>query len=154
MDLRMLFKHLEPLFLICEMRVIIVPPPRLLWELNEINRVKDSYWEVFNIYLVFLSIWVLPCTKDFHIHCHSYKLSLYIWQFGICLCSKWFHLILICFVFVFLFWNLGLIMAQQTSIRVNCFMARDDILCHSISKMHIVGEGPGALSLEVFYLTD
>lgn len=124
----MLFKHLEPLFLICEMRVIIVPPPRLLWELNKINRVKDSYWEVFNIYLVFLSIWVLPCTKDFHIHCHSYKLSLYIWQFGICLCSKWFHLILICFVFVFLFWNLGLIMAQQTSIHVNCFMARDAIL--------------------------
>ena len=33
---------------------------------------------------------------------------------------------------------------QQTSIRVNCFMARDDTP-HAISipKMHIVGQGPG-----------
>ena len=44
----------------------------------------------------------------------------------------------------FLFFNLGLIMAQQTSILVNCFMARDDTSCAILSqKMHIVGEGPG-----------
>ena len=45
-------------------------------------------------------------------------------------------------------------MAQQTNIHVNCFMARDDTLCHSMSKMHIVGEGTGALRLEEFYIYD
>ena len=44
----------------------------------------------------------------------------------------------------FLFSNLGLIMAQHTSFHVNCFMAGDDKkMCHPISKIHIVGEGPG-----------
>ena len=44
----------------------------------------------------------------------------------------------------FLFSNLGLIMAQQTSILVNCFMAGDYTPCAIlISKMQIVGEGPG-----------
>ena len=44
----------------------------------------------------------------------------------------------------FLFSNLGLIKAQQTSIPVKCFMARGWYTsCHPISKMHIVGEGPG-----------
>ena len=40
--------------------------------------------------------------------------------------------------------NLGLIIAQQTSIHINCFMAgRWHTSSHPISKMHIVGEGPG-----------
>ena len=60
--------------------------------------------------------------------------------FGICLSSKWFHLRLT----FFLFSNLGLIIAQQTSIHINCFMAgRRHTSSHPISKMHIVGEGPG-----------
>ena len=60
--------------------------------------------------------------------------------FGICLSSKWFHLRLT----FFLFSNLGLIIAQQTSIHINCFMAGGwHTSCHPISKMHIVGEGPG-----------
>ena len=60
--------------------------------------------------------------------------------FGICLSSKWFHLRLT----FFLFSNLGLIIAQQTSIHINCFMAGGwQTLCHPISKMHIVGEWPG-----------
>ena len=40
----------------------------------------------------------------------------------------------------FLFSNLGLIVAQQTSIHANCFMTEAHILCHSISKLHIMGE--------------
>ena len=44
----------------------------------------------------------------------------------------------------FLFSNLGLIIAQQTSIHINCFTAgRWHTSCHPTSKMHIVGEGPG-----------
>ena len=43
--------------------------------------------------------------------------------FGICLSSKWLYLRLI---FFFLFLSLGLIMAQQISILVNCYMAGDD----------------------------
>ena len=44
----------------------------------------------------------------------------------------------------FLFSNLGLILAQQTSIHNNCFMVgRWHTSCHPISKMHISGEGPG-----------
>ena len=44
----------------------------------------------------------------------------------------------------FLFSNLGLIIAQQTSIHINCFMAGEwHTSCHPISKMHIVGEGLG-----------
>ena len=60
--------------------------------------------------------------------------------FGICLSSKWFHLRLT----FFLFSDLGLIIAQQTSIHINCFMAGGwHTSCHPLSKMHIVGEGPG-----------
>ena len=60
--------------------------------------------------------------------------------FGICLCSKWSHLRLN----FFLFSNLRLIIAQQTGIHNNCFMAgAQHTLCHPISKMQIVGEGPG-----------
>ena len=60
--------------------------------------------------------------------------------FGICLSSKWFHLRLI----FFLFSNLGLIIAPQTSIHINCFMAGGwHTSCHPLSKMRIVGEGPG-----------
>ena len=57
---------------------------------------------------------------------------------------------------MYLFWNLPffkmvppktkfwLITAQQTSIHINCFMAgRWHILSHTISKMQVVGEGPG-----------
>ena len=48
------------------------------------------------------------------------------------------------FFFLFFFSNLGPIMTQQTSIPVKCFMARGWYTsCHPISKMHIVGEGPG-----------
>ena len=48
------------------------------------------------------------------------------------------------FVFVFfLFSSLGLIMAPQTSVHINCFRLGHDTSCHSISKMHIVREGPG-----------
>ena len=67
--------------------------------------------------------------------------------FGICLCSKRFLLRLT----FFLFSKLGLIIAQQTSIHINCFMAGGcHTWCHPISKMHIVGEGPGnSLRLEV-----
>ena len=44
----------------------------------------------------------------------------------------------------FLFSNFGLIIAQQTSIHINCFMAgRWQTSCHPTAKMHIVGEGPG-----------
>ena len=58
--------------------------------------------------------------------------------FGICLSSKWFHLRLT----FFLFSNLGLIIAQQTSIHINCFMAGGwHTSCHPISKIHNVGEG-------------
>ena len=59
----------------------------------------------------------------------------------------------------FLFSNLGLIMAQQTSILVNCFMARvwvgDDTprSCHLISKVHIVGEGSGETPLALCCLS-
>ena len=60
--------------------------------------------------------------------------------FGICLSSRWFHLR----ITFFLFSNLGLIIAQQTSVHINCFMAGGwHTSCHPISKMHIVGEGPG-----------
>ena len=39
--------------------------------------------------------------------------------------------------------NFWLIIAQQTSIHINCFMAGGcHVSCHPISKMHIVGEGP------------
>ena len=59
--------------------------------------------------------------------------------FGICLSSKWF-----CLRLTFLFSNLGLIMAQQTSVLVNCFMAGGrHTSCQPISKVQIVGEGPG-----------
>ena len=57
---------------------------------------------------------------------------------------------------MYLFWNLPffkmvplktnfwLITAQQTSIHINCFMAgRWHILSHTVSKMQVVGEGPG-----------
>ena len=44
----------------------------------------------------------------------------------------------------FPFSNLGLIIAQQTSIHINCFMAGGGHTSGSpISKIHIVGEGPG-----------
>ena len=57
--------------------------------------------------------------------------------FGICLSSKWFRLGL-----TFFFSNLGLIIAQQTSIPVSCFMAGGwHALCHPISKERVVGEG-------------
>ena len=60
--------------------------------------------------------------------------------FGICLSSKWFHLRLA----FFLFSNLGLIIAQQTSIHINCFTAGGwHTSCHPISKLHVVGQGPG-----------
>ena len=43
----------------------------------------------------------------------------------------------------FILLNLGLIITQQTSIHINCFMAgRWHILCFPNSKMNIVGEGP------------
>ena len=60
--------------------------------------------------------------------------------FGIRPSSKWFHLRLTFFFFS----NLWLIIAQQTSIHINCFMSGGwHTSCHPISKMHIVGEGPG-----------
>ena len=40
----------------------------------------------------------------------------------------------------FLFSNLGVIMAQQTSIHVNCFTARDDTLCAALSQKCILWE--------------
>ena len=43
----------------------------------------------------------------------------------------------------FLFSNLGLILSQQTSIDVNCFMARVHPMPFYLKKMHIVGERPG-----------
>ena len=44
----------------------------------------------------------------------------------------------------FLLSNLGLIIAQQTSIHIKCFMVEGwHTWCHPISKIHIVGEGPG-----------
>ena len=40
--------------------------------------------------------------------------------------------------------NFWLIIAQQTSIHINCFMAgRCHTSCHPISELHTVGEGPG-----------
>ena len=57
-----------------------------------------------------------------------------------CLSSKWFHLRLTFFSFS----NFGLIIIQQTSIHINCFMAGGWYTsCHPISKMHIMEEGPG-----------
>ena len=45
---------------------------------------------------------------------------------------------------LFLLSNLGLIIAQQTSIHINCFMDGEGHTSGSpISKMHIVGEAPG-----------
>ena len=59
--------------------------------------------------------------------------------FGICLSSKWFHIRLT----VFLSSNLALIIAPQTSIHINCFMVGGwHTSCHSISKLHNVGERP------------
>ena len=43
----------------------------------------------------------------------------------------------------FPFSNLGLIMAPQTSVRINCFRLGHDTSRHSISKMHTLREGPG-----------
>ena len=44
----------------------------------------------------------------------------------------------------FLSSNLGLLMAQQTSIHINCFMTGGwHTTCHPSSKIYIVGEGPG-----------
>ena len=57
--------------------------------------------------------------------------------FGICLSSKWFHLKLP----FFLFSNLGLIIVQQASIHILWWGMTSR---HPISKMHIVGEEPGA----------
>ena len=58
----------------------------------------------------------------------------------------------------FLFSNLGLIIAQQTNIHINCFMAGGwHTSCRPISKMHIVGEEPSernSVSLEVSLLSD
>ena len=60
--------------------------------------------------------------------------------FGICLSSKWVHLRLT----FFLFSNLGLIIIRQTSIHIDYFTPGGwHTLCRPISKMHIVGEGPG-----------
>ena len=40
--------------------------------------------------------------------------------------------------------KLWLIIAQQTSVQINCFMAGGrHTLCQPISKMRVVGEGPG-----------
>ena len=59
---------------------------------------------------------------------------------SLCLSSKWFHLRLT----FFLFSNLGQIITQQTSIDINYLMAGGWYTsCLPISKMHIVGEGPG-----------
>ena len=70
--------------------------------------------------------------------------------FGICLSSKWFHLRLT----FFLFSNLGLIITQQTSIHINCFMAGGwNTSCHQVSKMHTVGEGPGETLSALSYLS-
>ena len=56
--------------------------------------------------------------------------------FGICLPLNWFFLIL----------TFGLIIAQQTSFCIKCFMAGGwHTSCHPISKMHIVGEEPGEM---------
>ena len=42
--------------------------------------------------------------------------------------------------------NFWLLMAQQSSIHISCFMAGGwHTSCHPISKMHIVGEGPGEI---------
>ena len=60
--------------------------------------------------------------------------------FGICFSSKRVHLRLK----FFLFSNLGLIIVQQASIHISCLMAGGWHTSRSpISKMHIVGEGPG-----------
>ena len=73
---------------------------------------------------------------------------------GICLSSTWFQLRLT----FFLFSNLGLIIAQQTSIHSNCFLAGvGHTSCHHILKVHIVAEGPGetpSASRCVSYLID
>ena len=54
----------------------------------------------------------------------------------------------------FLFSSLGLIIAQQTSIHISCFMAEGwHTSCHPISKMHIVGEGPGENPSALRYLS-
>ena len=71
---------------------------------------------------VFLKLLVKPCVC-----------------FEICLSSKWFHLRLT----FFLFSNLGLIIAQQTSIPVNCFMVRGYTHVTSYLKVHNGGEEPG-----------
>ena len=60
--------------------------------------------------------------------------------FGICLSSKWFHLRLT----FFLCSNLGLIIAQQSSIHINCFMAGGMThLVPSYLKNAYCGEGLG-----------
>ena len=54
----------------------------------------------------------------------------------------------------FLFSNLGLIIAQQTSIHINCFTAGGwHTLRHPISKTHIVGERPGEPPSGLSYLS-
>ena len=44
-------------------------------------------------------------------------------------------------LFFFLFSNLGLIMAQENSIHVNCFMTGDDRLCAILSQNAYCGRG-------------
>ena len=56
--------------------------------------------------------------------------------------------------FFFLFSNLGLIIVQQTSIHINCFMAGGGhTSCHPITKMRVVGEGPGDTPSALRYLS-
>ena len=60
------------------------------------------------------------------------------------------------FFFSFLFSNVGLIMDQQTSICVSCFMARDDSLVPSYLRNAYCGRGAwwNSLSLKVSILSD
>ena len=77
------------------------------------------------------------------------------WHFLFCFCFllSWWNQFCLKLTFFFLFPNLSLIIAQQTSIPVNCFMAGGwHISCHHTSNIYIVGEGAAETPLALRFL--
>jgi len=108
----------------------------------------DDTW--FHPNLTFLKPWAHQCLFLMEMFLLSYvnETTYLLWN----LPSKWFHLRLT----FFLFSNLGLTMTQQTSIRINCFMAGDDTPRAILSQKCILwARGRwNSVSLEVSLLSD
>ena len=120
----------------------------LLWEGNRQegqgspnagNRLQVSikilccYNTWFLLNLTFLKPWAYQCVFLMEMFSLSYvnEIMYLLWNFPFCKMvprktSSW------------------LVVAQQTSVHIHCFMAGGcHTLCHPISKLHVVGEGPG-----------